>query len=44
VFTADLFNKEALKVKRDYKFVLKNFTQNYGVFHKLYFLGLPHYS
>jgi len=44
IFTADTLNKEVLKVKKDYKFLLKNFIQNYNIFQKLYFLGLPHYS
>jgi hypothetical protein len=44
IFTADLLNKEILKVKKDYDFLLKNFIQNYNIFQKLYFLGLPHYS
>jgi len=44
ILTADLFNKEVLKIKKDYQFVLKNFTKNYSVFQKLYFVGLPHYS
>jgi hypothetical protein len=44
LLTANVFNVEVMKIKRDYEFVLKNFIQNYGVFHKLYFLGLAHYS
>ena len=44
IFTTDLLNKEVLKIKKDYEFVLKNFIQNYSIFQKLYFLGLPHYS
>jgi hypothetical protein len=44
IFTAELFNKEMIKIKRDYQFVLKNFIRNFGVFHKLYFLGMPQYT
>ena len=44
IFSTDLLNKEMLKIKKDYEFVLKNFIQNYSNFQKLYFLGLPHYS
>jgi hypothetical protein len=44
LFTAQALNREVAKIKRDYNFVFKNFVQNYGVFHKLYFVGLAHYS
>jgi hypothetical protein len=44
VFTESALNQETLKIKRDYEFVFKNFIQNYAVFHKLYFVGLAHYS
>lgn len=44
IFTTEALNREVIKVKRDYQFVLKNFIQNYGVFHKLYFLGMPQYT
>jgi len=44
IFTESALNQETLKIKRDYEFVFKNFIQNYSVFHKLYFVGLAHYS
>lgn len=44
IFTAELFNREMIKIKRDYQFVLKNFIRNFGVFHKLYFMGMPQYT
>jgi hypothetical protein len=44
IFTAQIFDREMIKIKRDYDFVLKNFIQNYGIFHKLYFLGMPQYT
>lgn len=44
IFTAEALNREVTKIKHDYQFVLKNFVQNYGIFHKLYFLGMPQYT
>ena len=44
IFTESALNQETLKIKRDYEFVFKNFIQNYAIFHKLYFVGLAHYS
>ena len=44
IFTAEALNREVTKIKHDYQFVLKNFVRNYGIFHKLYFLGMPQYT
>jgi hypothetical protein len=44
IFTESALNQETLKIKKDYEFVFKNFIQNYAIFHKLYFVGLAHYS
>lgn len=44
LFTSEAYNRETFKIKQDYQFVFKNFIENYGVFHKLYFVGMPQYT
>lgn len=44
LFTSEALNRETFKIRQDYDFVFKNFVQNYGVFHKLYFVGMPQYT
>lgn len=44
VFTADALNREVLQIKKEYAYVLDNFARNYNIFHKLYFVGMSHYT